>query len=246
MTAIRPEVLPFLGVTVLVSVLLALLIRKLARKSWRVSCLPAVVLAAVFGAYFVYFFRDPDRIPPGDPAVIVAAADGYVAQINELDEAQFRAAAAFSGLRAEQVERFLAGGKVVRLSIFLSLFDVHVNRAPMTGDSEFMGYFPGKHYFTFHQKSSDHNQHNAIVIRNPQTICLINQIVGPVCRRVVYWPDHNKATPLQVGDRIGMMKFGSRLDLYFPAGEVVVSAKVGDRVRAGETVIGELAPGGAR
>jgi len=239
--SIRPEVFPFWIITLLVGVLLALLTRRFGRKSWKAACIPAGALAAVFIVYFGYFFRDPDRIPPNDPLAIVAAADGRVAQIQTLDAGQFRAAASFSGMSEASVDRFLAGsGKVLRLSIFLSLFDVHVNRAPITGDSDFLGYFPGKHYFTFKDKSSDHNQHNSIMMANSRTVCLINQIVGPVCRRVVYWPPHDRTAALQIGDRIGMMKFGSRLDMYFPASEVTLSAAVGDMVRAGETVIGRM------
>jgi len=128
----------------------------------------------------------------------------------------------------------------VRISIFLSLFDVHVNRAPISGNATFLGYFPGKHYFTFQDKSSDHNQHNSILIRNADTACLINQIVGPVCRRVVYWPDHERVVPLRIGDRFGMMKFGSRLDMYFPAADIELLCRPGDEVRAGETIIAEL------
>lgn len=239
--SIRPEVMPFWIITLLVGVLLALLARRFGRRSWLAACLPAGVLTAVFAIYFGYFFRDPERIPPNDPFAIVAAADGRVARIQALEAPQFRAAASFSGMNEAQVARFLAGGKVLRISIFLSLFDVHVNRAPITGDADFLGYFPGRHYFTFKDKSSDHNQHNSILIGNSRTVCLINQIVGPVCRRVVYWPSQDRTTALQIGDRIGMMKFGSRLDMYFPASEIVVKAKVGDKVHAGETIIGLLA-----
>jgi len=243
--SIRPEVLPFWVFTLLVGVLLALLARRFGRRSWLAACLPACLLTALFAVYFAYFFRDPDRIPPSDPSAIVAAADGVVAQIQVLDAERFRAAASFSGMNEEQVNRFLADGDVLRLSIFLSLFDVHVNRAPISGNSDFLGYFPGRHYFTFKDKSSDHNQHNSILIANSRTVCLINQIVGPVCRRVVYWPAHDRTTPLQIGDRIGMMKFGSRLDMYFPATDVALSAAIGDKVRAGETVIGRLTGGEA-
>jgi phosphatidylserine decarboxylase len=243
--SIRPEVLPFWVLTLLVCILLALVARRFGRRSWLAACLPAGALAALFAVYFAYFFRDPDRIPPNDPLAVVAAADGRVAGIQDLDAEQFLAAASFSGLDETLANRFLANGNVVRLSIFLSLFDVHVNRAPISGNADFLGYFPGRHYFTFKDKSSDRNQHNSILIANSQTICLVNQIVGPVCRRVVYWPAHDRTVPLQIGDRIGMMKFGSRLDMYFPAADVSLNAAVGDRVRAGETVIGRLTRGEA-
>lgn len=94
-----------------------------------------------------------------------------------------------AGLKQEDVECLKSSGDILRISIFLSLFDVHVNRAPISGKSRFLGYFPGKHLFTFDEKSSDVNQHNSILIQNDKTCCLVNQIVGPVCRRVVYWLD---------------------------------------------------------
>jgi len=128
----------------------------------------------------------------------------------------------------------------VRISIFLSLFDVHVNRAPLAGHSTFLGYFPGMRLFTFQEKSSEVNQHNKILIEGTRTRCLVNQIVGPVCRRVVYWPDHDKAVSVAMGERIGMMKFGSRLDIYLPASDVKIICKPGDIVHAGETIVARM------
>jgi len=128
----------------------------------------------------------------------------------------------------------------VRISIFLSLFDVHVNRAPIAGKIAFLGYFPGKRYFTFQEKSSEFNQHNSILIEGPQTRCLVNQIVGPVARRVVYWLKLDQV--VQKGDRIGMMKFGSRLDMVFPKADVAVVVKPGERVQAGVTVVAVRKP----
>jgi phosphatidylserine decarboxylase len=128
----------------------------------------------------------------------------------------------------------------VRISVFLSIFDVHVNRSPLSGYAKFIGYFPGKKIFAFREKASEFNQHNKILIEGPQTRCLVAQIAGPVARRVVYWLDRETPVPVKAGDRIGMMKFGSRLDIYLPADEVDVLAKRGDRVRAGETVIARI------
>lgn len=196
-------------------------------------------LPLVLSLYFLYFFRDPPRTAPADPDAIVSGADGVIANIVELDPARFRACADFAGLKDAPLQRFMTGD-TVRISIFLSLVDVHVNRAPIAGQSTFLGYFPGKHFFTFEEKSSDHNQHNSILIENERTICLFNQIVGPVARRVVYWPDHTRAVPVTKGAPIGMMKFGSRLDLYFPKRDIALTIKPGDRVRAGETVIARL------
>jgi phosphatidylserine decarboxylase len=173
----------------------------------------------------LFFFRDPDRIAPADPALAVAPADGVIAGIKPVYEDKY--------LKTD----------TVRISIFLSLFDVHVNRAPISGMSRFLGYFKGKHFFTFKEKSSDYNQHNAILMEGDGTRCLLYQIVGPVTRRVVYWHDHEQPVPLAKGARIGMMKFGSRLDLYFPAADVDVLVAVGDRVRAGETPVARIRAG---
>lgn len=221
MIAIRPEILPFIGITVLIGILIILTYR-LKRATWRKSIRAGAIFTAILAAYFLYFFRDPERISPDDDALIVAAADGTIAAITEVYEDKYM------------------NTNTVRISIFLSLFDVHVNRAPISGKSRFLGYFPGKHLFTFQKKSSDVNQHNAILMEGEKTRCLIYQIVGPVCRRVVYWPDHDKEVDLKMGDRIGMMKFGSRLDMYFPKDDIIVDIKEGDKVQAGVTVIARL------
>lgn len=236
--SVRSEVIPFLGVSVLIGLALVIIARLLGargRKAW----IPGAMGGAVIGLYMLYFFRDPPRQSPPDPALIVSGADGKIAGIVELSPDQFGKIASFCGLKEGDFGRF-EKGSVTRISIFLSLFDVHVNRAPIAGESEFLGYFPGKHIFTFEEKSSEYNQHNSIRISNESTVCLVNQIVGPVARRVVYWPDPTRKVRLPKGEPIGMMKFGSRLDMYFPAADVEVSVKLGDRVAAGETVVARL------
>ncbi|MBM4090429.1 MAG: phosphatidylserine decarboxylase family protein [Lentisphaerae bacterium] len=224
--AIRPEVLPFVAATLLAFGLLAVILR---RKDWRWTRLSwaCAVPACVGVAYLCYFFRDPERTPPRDPDAIVAGADGTVAAVANVYEGGYM------------------GTNCVRISIFLSLFDVHVNRAPISGKSTFLGYFPGKRLFTFQEKSSEVNQHNKILIEDEHTRCLVNQIVGPVTRRVVYWLPHDQTTQVAMGERIGMMKFGSRLDIYLPADSVDVVARPGDTVRAGETIIARV-KGGTR
>jgi len=137
---IRPEVIPFIVAVILVFGLLALVLRirkcSVNRGFW-FCAVPAIV----FMAYFLFFFRDPERTPPSDETAIVAGADGRVTAVKLLHEDKY--------LKTD----------CVRISIFLSLFDVHVNRAPIAGQSTFLGYFPGKHFFTFQEKSSDVNQH---------------------------------------------------------------------------------------
>lgn len=215
---IRHEVFPFVGVALLVFAVLATGLYW-TRCAWIEITFFSAIPAAILTGYLLYFFRDPERSSPRNGDVIVAGADGTVASVSQVYE-----------------DRYL-NAPCIRISIFLSLLDVHVNRAPMSGISEFMGYYPGKHYFTFQEKSSEWNQHNRILITGQTTRCLICQIVGPVCRRVVYWLPAKTPTPVSTGERIGMMKFGSRLDMYLPIKDVTVTVKPGDKTRAGETVV---------
>ena len=215
----RPEVIPFL-VGVLIFGAVVFFVLRLARVGLGKAVALELGIVAVLFAYLLYFFRDPERHPPADPAAIVAGADGTVMSVVTVNEPEF--------LKTE----------AVRISIFLSLIDVHVNRSPIAGKVEFANYYPGTRYFTFQEKSSEFNQHSSIFIRGPKTSCVVRQIVGPVARRVVYWL--NVGQELNKGDRIGMMKFGSRLDLYFPKADVDVVVQKGEKVRAGETVVARL------
>ena len=183
----------------------------------------ALVLAAVLIAFMVYFFRDPDRPPLADGGVVVSGADGWVRCVEEVPEPRF--------LKAD----------CLRISTFLTPFDVHVNRAPIGGTVRHLGYTPGKHLLTIQEASAEYNEHSTIVIDGPRTRCLVRQIVGPLVRRVIYWLELNQS--LKTGDRIGMMKFGSRLDVYLPAEDVEVLVKKGDRVFAGITAIARIKKG---
>lgn len=177
-------------------------------------------IAVVLVLYLLWFFRDPHRVPPADPTVVLSGADGVIAQIKEVHED--------THLNCE----------AIRISIFLNLFNVHVNRAPVAGKVSFLNYHPGQHVFTFLDESSDVNQHSEILIEGPQTRCLLAQIVGPVCHRVVYWLTVGQE--LEQGERFGMMKFGSRLDMFFPKDDVEVICSKGQKVQAGLTVIARL------
>lgn len=219
---VTKEVLPFLAGCLALFGGLGLGFRMIRRRR---TALVFLVLAVVSAGYMLYFFRDPERVPPTDPGAVVAGADGVVMSVTELSD------------------RELLKTDAVRISIFLSLFDVHVNRAPVAGKVSLLRYYPGKRYFTFQEKSSEFNQHNSIVIDGPRTRCLVNQIVGPVARRVVHWLKLDQE--VRLGDRIGMMKFGSRLDMYLPKSDVTVLAKKGDRVKAGVTVVATIKAGSA-
>jgi len=193
---------------------------RLGRVSARKALIFSGILTVILIGYLLVFFRDPIRVPSPDPADIMAGAEGKIMSVVEMDEPEF--------LKT----------KAVKISIFLSLIDVHVNRAPISGKVEHAQYYPGARYFTFEEKSSELNQHSSIVIRGEKTTCLVKQIVGPVARRVVYWVEPGQT--LKKGDSIGMMKFGSRLDMIFPRADVEVVVKKGDKVRAGETVVARL------
>jgi phosphatidylserine decarboxylase len=213
MMNIRHEVLPCIGIVAAVGACVGILLNAL---------MVGVPLFLLGTACLLFFFRDPERTPPPDTTAILSGADGRVTSVTRL------------------VENRYLNVQCVRISVFLSIFDVHVNRSPLSGYAKFIGYFPGKKIFAFREIASEFNEHNKILIEGPQTRCLIAQIAGPVARRVVYWLDRETPVPVKAGDRIGMMKFGSRLDIYLPADNVDVLAKRGDRVRAGETVIARI------
>ncbi|MDD2454119.1 MAG: phosphatidylserine decarboxylase [Synergistaceae bacterium] len=219
----RPEVKPFLlgsaafgGVIFLLCAIWGL--------SMGTSLFAGLLAANISAGYMLFFFRDPDVFVPDEPGSVIAAASGKIAKITDVYEKDY--------LKTD----------TVRISIFLSLLDVHVNRFPISGYSTFLGYFPGRRLFTFQEKSSEVNQNNKILVRGEGTSCLVTQIVGPVCRRVVYWLRNDKTQPVKRGERFGMMKFGSRLDMYFPKGDIEITAQVGDQVHAGRTVIGRILP----
>ena len=181
----------------------------------------ALYLLGVAGCLFMlYFFRDPERTPQGGEDDFVSGAEGVVRSVETIEEKRF--------LKCE----------TVRISVFLNPFNVHVNRYPMGGVLKEAGYTPGKHLFTMDARSSEFNEHSSLLIEGEKTRCLARQIVGPVVRRVVYWSQ--PGDKVEKGARLGMMKFGSRMDVYFPAADVEAVVKRGDKVRAGETVIARL------
>ncbi len=182
-------------------------------------------VGALLCAFMVYFFRDPDRQSAGDDTLLVAGADGLVRAVEDVREEQY--------LKTD----------AVRISFFLNPFNVHVNRTPMGGTVTALAYTPGKHLLTYSHAASEWNEHSAILIEGHGTRCLVRQIVGPIVRRVVYWLELQQG--LVRGERIGMMKFGSRLDMYFPKADVQVLVKKGDRVRAGESVVAQIRRGNA-
>lgn len=187
-------------------------------EAWGVSA-ALLVAAAAYSLFMLYFFRDPERVPPEDPALVVAGADGWVRSVEDIDETTYLCQ------------------PTVRISIYLTPWDVHVNRSPIQGAVTRLDYSPGRHVLTRNPQSSEVNEHSSILIEG-DIPCLVRQIVGPLVRRVVAWLDEGQA--LARGERIGMMKFGSRLDVYLPRDRVEVVCRRGDRTTAGVTPIARL------
>ena len=187
------------------------------RAGWcAVSC-AVIAGGCILCLFMIYFFRDPERESPSGDNLVVAGADGVVRTVEEMPEPTY--------LKTD----------AVRISIFLNPFNVHVNRSPLAGNVTRLGYTPGKHLLTIQNAASEYNEHSSILIEGEQTRCLVKQIVGPLVRRVVYWLQEGQT--LAKGERIGMMKFGSRLDMYFPRDAVDVKVVRGDNVQAGITVV---------
>lgn len=182
-----------------------------------------ISLGAVLIIFTFVFFRDPDRTIPEkvllDESYIIAPADGKVVNIED------------------EFEKYYLKADSKRISIFLSPIDVHVNRTPAKGVVDFYEYFEGDYLVAYHPKSSELNEHSRIGVLNKYGKVYFKQIVGVLARRIVC--DIKVGDKLEAGDKIGMMKFGSRMDIAIsPESEIYV--KVGDRVVAGETIIARL------
>jgi phosphatidylserine decarboxylase len=176
---------------------------------------------ALFAIVFAGFFRDPDRTPPAGEGLVLAPADGKVVAIVKDEE---------KGKDAE--------GGTTRVSIFLSLLDVHVNRSPIKGLVEKVQYQPGKFHAAYREDASQDNEQNAVRLVDSTGKSLnIVQIAGLLARRIICYVKEGET--LERGQRFGLIMFGSRVDLFMPPGSKVEVAE-GQKVRAGETIIGRL------
>ncbi len=177
-------------------------------------------VAAVLGVYVCWFFRDPDRVVPEGDHNLVSPADGRVVAVERL-------------AKTEYLEE-----PCQKVSIFMNIFNVHVNRMPFDGVVEKVVYTPGKFINASFDKASIHNERNALTIRTPgKKRFAVVQVAGLVARRIV----NCVAAGDRVirGERYGMIQFGSRLDLYLPL-DFQVQVKKGDTARAGSTIIGQM------
>src|SRR5579864_8036082 len=174
--------------------------------------LPPILL----GAFFLWFFRDPERQIPDGPGVVVSPADGKVTAISRVS--------------AE-------GQSKSRISIFLNVFDVHVNRSPISGTITSQSYQKGKFGNAMSAESSDSNEQNVVTVKGDGQTVVFKQIAGLLARRIVFQP--RTGDRLQRGQRVGLIKFGSRVDVLLDA-SARPNVKVGDHVKGGSTVLAYL------
>ncbi len=188
---------------------------------WPALPLLALALVLIFlAAFMAYFFRDPQRAVPKEAGLVVSPADGKVTRIERLSA---------EGSDSPTV-----------VSIFLSPFDVHVNRAPIAGEVVDVTYTKGRFIAATSDNASLVNEQNALTIRGERMTIVCKQIAGVLARRIVCWK--RPGDSLELGERFGLIKFGSRTDLVLPHG-VEVLVKVGQRVSGGVTIIGRCLDG---
>jgi phosphatidylserine decarboxylase len=173
---------------------------------------------AILSILVFNFFRDPDRAVPTEPRAVISPADGLIVQLAE-----------------EEFE----GRPVRRLSIFMSPLDVHVNRAPIAGSIKAIQYKKGSFRVASQELASLENEQNVFTIEGEQGVVVVKQIAGLLARRIVFWK--RLGDSLARGERVGMIKFGSRVDVLV-APTVEWCVKVGDRVRAGSSILGTTTP----
>jgi phosphatidylserine decarboxylase len=183
----------------------------------------SAILGIIIILFTLWFFRDPQRIIPSsaisDPSIIIAPADGKIVEIIEMEEKEF------------------FNGKARQISIFLSPLDVHVNRSPVSGTVEFYRYMQGDYMVAWHPKASELNEQSRIGVQNEFGKVFFKQITGVLARRIVCTVKQGDV--LETGEQIGMMKFGSRMDIILPLDAEILVHK-DERTRGGETIIARL------
>jgi phosphatidylserine decarboxylase len=173
----------------------------------------ASIFLLALGLFVVYFFRDPERVPPAEPGIVVSPADGRVMEV---------------------VKESWDGRAGQRISIFLAVWNVHVNRSPMAGRVTRVDYRPGKFYAAMRSRASVENEQNVIHLETGHGEIAFKQIAGWIARRVVCWKSPGDS--LSLGERIGMIRFGSRMDVWLPE-EARIVARPGQHVAGGVSVL---------
>jgi phosphatidylserine decarboxylase len=169
--------------------------------------------------WIVWFFRLPNRNFSKGGNLVIAPADGKVVVIEETFEPEY-----FKDKR-------------LQVSIFMSPLNVHVNRTPIAGEVKYMKYHPGKYLVAWHPKSSTENERTTVVVGNNKTTLLMRQIAGALARRICYYV--KEGDQLQQNDEFGFIRFGSRVDIFFPVG-TKIDVKIGDKVQGGMTVLAQI------
>lgn len=212
---IAPEGWPFIGIAWIITIAAALLAQRWGGAWW---ALPAAL--GIVAIWVVAFFRDPIRPGPRGDRYVLAAAEGKVVLVTEIDEPMY------------------VKERTVRISIFLSVFDVHVNRYPVNGVVELVQYNKGKFLHAADEKASLDNEQSSVGMRGPRGRVLVRQIAGLIARRIV--TDAKAGDHVAQGDRLGLIRFGSRTDVFLPlSARPVIKVKPGDKVRVGGTVLAE-------
>ena len=187
------------------------------RRSWGLWLAAFVLL--LLALWVAYFFRDPERTGQRGPALVVSPADGKLIMITEVDEPTF------------------VQGRAIRLSIFMNVFNVHVNRYPVDGVVRYVHYNKGKFLNAAAEKSSLENEQMSVGIDNGRYRILVRQIAGLIARRIVTYSKVGES--VKQGDRMGIIRFGSRVDVFIPVNSTL-RAKVGDITAAGVTILADL------
>ena len=185
--------------------------------------IPISVLLVAFMVFITYFFRVPNRIPPehGNHRLVTSAADGKVVILEKVYEGEY--------LKRE----------CIQVSVYMDFFDVHCNFWPVTGKVSYYRYHPGKYLLAFLPKSSEKNEHASTCMETEYGEVFFKQIAGTFARRIVCYSEPGDLE--NRGDQCGVIKFGSRLDLFLPL-DAEIKVKIGDKVRAVESVIAVLPP----
>ncbi len=207
---------PFIAIGVIAAIVS--FIAAIHFRSWPIWII--AVLVTVIALWCAYFFRDPERTGPRGPNVVVAPADGKVLMITEVDEPRF------------------IQGRAIRVSIFMNVFNVHVNRYPVDGRVDFVWYNKGKFFNAAAEKASLENEQMSVGVTTRSGVrILTRQIAGLIARRIVTYS--KVGDDARQGERFGIIRFGSRVDVFIPTTSVV-KVKLGDLTAAGTTVIAEL------
>ncbi|HEX2780931.1 MAG TPA: phosphatidylserine decarboxylase family protein [Gemmatimonadaceae bacterium] len=212
---IAREGVPFIAIAAVLA--LAAILYAARRGSWPAWLLSAVLV--VVTVWVVYFFRDPERTGERGDRVVTSPADGKVVLITEVDEPAF------------------IHGRAMRVSIFMNVFNVHVNRYPVSGTVKYVQYNPGKFLNAAVEKSSLENEQRSVGIESGPYRILVRQIAGLIARRIVTYSREGER--VEQGERMGLIRFGSRVDVFLPT-DATVKVKIGDLTTAGSTTIAEL------